>query len=101
VVFELSRGKQRMATVSWIEGYWVQKSVFELAQKLIDATLHGLSWKKPLKVDDICFHPDWNDWKLGLRIKLGRCLVHFVELGLLPLVIINPGKKGPLRYRRK
>ena len=84
-----------------VHGYWVQKSVFELAQKLIDGALDGLIWKKPLKVNDICFHPDWREWKLGLRIKLGRCLVHFVELGMLPLVIINIGKKGPRRYMHK
>ena len=83
-----------------IRGYWVQKSVFELAQKLINATFTTLTWNKPLQVKNICADPDWGSWPWGLRFKLGRCLKYFVEEGMLPLTIVNPGKGGPRRYMR-
>lgn len=81
--------------------YWVSKAVFERAQKLVNDAFATLTWDKPQTVRSICFHPDWASWSWGLRINLGRSLKYFVDQGMLPLTIVNQGKKGPRRYMHK
>lgn len=84
-----------------VRGYWVQKSTFEQAAKLIEQNQHLLTWEKPLESRDICRHPDWDTWLVSLRHNIGRCVRYFSEDGMLPLWIVNPEKGGPRRYMPK
>ena len=85
----------------YLRGYWVTRSVLELAQELASANLPTLPWHKSLQAKQICFHPDWPKWSKTKKENIGRCLRRFHDDGLLPLTLVNPNKKGPRRYQRK
>lgn len=81
--------------------YWVHKSHFDEAWKLIHAANPALDWQGEQIAETLCADPDWKYRKCGIRIKLGRCVKYFVDQGMLPLKVANPGKKGKRKYIRK
>ncbi len=101
LVFTEHPNPQRSGLGMNVRGYWVEIHIFELTKKLINASFDQLPCDKKLEVSDICSDLNWNNWKYGLRLKIGRCLKHFVDQGMLNLTLMNSGKKGPRRYMRK
>lgn len=81
-----------------LRGYWVHKTHFELAWKLLLAANPALQWQGEQTTVTLCNDPDWQYRKPGVRHKLGRCVRFFAESRMLPLRISNPGKGGPRKY---
>jgi hypothetical protein len=82
-------------------GYWVEKTFFETAWTHALEQLPRLDWKVPQTSETICISTYWQAQQIGDRLRLGRCVKYFVDQGMLPLQVANPGKKGKKKYSRK
>jgi hypothetical protein len=98
--YQQSGSKENSEYGLHLKGYWVQKIFFEEAWMQAQLNIPKLKWDKPQTVVAICGDKNWKSRKVGVRIRIGRCLKYFVGEGMLPLCIANPNKKGSRKYSR-
>jgi hypothetical protein len=83
--------------------YWVPKSDVLLAWNHFSKAGLPEDYRTQVDAQILFGEPEavWKAMKVGKRIALGRCLKYFVDNGMLPLRLANPGKKGKKKYVRK
>ena len=84
-----------------LKGRWVPKKNFQTVWTGALEEIPKLDWTHLQTAETISGVPNWKKLPVGYRISLGRCLKFFVDEGMLPLRIANPGKKGTRKYARK
>jgi hypothetical protein len=84
----------------FVKGVWVPKREFSLMWSRATSLAPSVGNASPLTAKTVFADKSWEAFPLGKRIALGRVLLYFVEQGMLPLRLVNSGKKGPRRYVR-
>jgi len=93
-----SRGTRTEVGLVLSGRYWVQKEYFDLAWRLAPAGYRAVDWQKPQTAETLCDDTSWGELTVSARRKLGRCIKFFAEMGMLPIKVANPGKKGKRKY---
>ena len=83
-----------------VRGYWVPKKYFEDAWMQAQLALPQLDATSVMTTETLCGAAWWKSRSCGEHIRVGRCMKYFVDLGMLPLRLANPGKGGKKKYVR-
>jgi hypothetical protein len=77
---------------------WIFKALFIKCWKQFQASIATVDWTKKQTAQSLFNVPNWRKMKFGTRIAIGRVLRYFVDIGWLPLMVLNPKATGTKYY---